>query len=460
VSGASAGNGAPGAGMHSLSPELRALGARVLEAALERLAADPPALGRTLPPSEVARRAGATVTEGGLGAEEALARFRDVLLPLTTAIDHPRYLAFIPGAPTPASALIDLLVSAGSIYGGTWLEGAGAVHAENEALRWLADLAGLPPDAGGCFVQGGTNGNISALHAAREHARRRGAAPARWRVACSEEVHSSVRASARIMDVDVLSVPAGADGRLRGAALRAALEGQDGVFAVVATAGTTNLGLVDDLEGVAAVCRERDLWLHVDGAYGAAGLCAPSVRDRFAGIEHADSLIADPHKWLFAPFDSCALLYRDPALGRAAHRQSASYLDALYRDEAWNPSDYGLHLTRRARGIPFWFSLAVHGTAAYAAAVERTLAVTRAGAREIRRRAELELIAEPELSVLAFRRHGWDGADYHRWAARLNAAGTAFVLPTTVGGETVARLAVVNPRTTLGDLEVVLDSMR
>ena len=455
--------------MHALSPELRALGARMLEAALERLAADPPELGRALPPSEVARRAGVTVTEDGLGAEEALARFRDVLMPLTTAIDHPRYLAFIPSAPTPASALIDLLVSATSIYGGTWLEGAGAVHAENEALRWLADLAGLPPEAGGCFVQGGTNGNLSALHAAREHARRHGAAPDRWRVACSEEVHSSVRSSARIMDVDVLPVPAGADGRLRGEALRAALDGEEGVFTVVATAGTTNLGLVDDLAGVAAVSRERGLWLHVDGAYGAAGLCAPSVRDRFAGIEHADSLIVDPHKWLFAPFDSCALLYREPALGRAAHRQSAAYLDALYWDErsgdersargsTWDPSDYGLHLTRRARGIPFWFSLAVHGTAAYAEAVERTLAVARAGAEAIRRRAELDLIAEPELSVLAFRRHGWDDAEYHRWAADLGAAGTAFVLPTTFGGETVARLALVNPRTTEADVAVVLDS--
>jgi glutamate/tyrosine decarboxylase-like PLP-dependent enzyme len=332
------------------------------------------------------------------------------------------------------------------------------VHAENEALAWLAALAGLPASAGGCFVQGGTNGNISALHAAREWARAQGGAPARWRVACSDEVHSSVRATARIMDVDVLPVPTGADGRLRGDALRAALDGAEGVFAIVATAGTTNLGLVDDLDGVAAVAREHGLWLHVDGAYGAAGLCAPSVRGRFAGIEHADSLIVDPHKWLFAPFDSCALLYRDPARGRAAHRQNASYLEALYRDEAFNPSDYGLHLTRRARGLPFWFSLAVHGTAAYEAAVERTLAVTRAGAEEIRRRPGLELVAEPELSVLAFRRHGWDAADYDRWATDLREAGTAFVLPTTVAGETVARLALINPRTTLDDLKVVLDA--
>ena len=455
--------------MHELTPELRALGEAILRTALDRLAADPPELGRTLPPSEVAGLAGTMVTPDGLGPEEALRRFTDVLLPLTTAIDHRRYLAFIPAAPTPASVLIDLLVSATSVYGGSWLEGAGAVHAENEALAWLAGLAGLPASAGGCFVQGGTNGNVSALHAARESVRHRGA-PAR-RVACSDEVHSSVRSAARIMGADVLPVPADAEGRLHGPALREALEGAGDVFAVVATAGTTNLGLLDDLAGVAEVCRERGLWLHVDGAYGAAGLCAPSLRGRFAGVEHADSLIVDPHKWLFAPFDSCALLYRDPALGLAAHRQNASYLEALYRDERSddepsgrgrtpNPSDYGLHLTRRARGLPFWFSLAVHGTDAYAEAVERTLAVTREGAEEIRARPELELVAEPELSVLVFRRHGWDAEDYHRWTGALKAAGTAFVLPTTVRGETVARFALVNPRTTREDLALVLDTMR
>jgi glutamate/tyrosine decarboxylase-like PLP-dependent enzyme len=262
------------------------------------------------------------------------------------------------------------------------------------------------------------------------------------------------------MDVDVLPVAADEHGRMHGEALRAALAGADGVFAAVATAGTTNVGLLDDLAGIAAACREHGVWLHVDGAYGAAGLCAPSVRPRYAGIEGADSLIVDPHKWLFAPFDSCALLYREPALGRAAHRQSASYLDALYRDEdAYNPSDYGLHLTRRARGVPFWFSLAVHGTDAYASAVERTLAVTRAGAEEVRSREQLELVAEPELSILAFRRHGWADEDHHRWAAALREAGTAFVFPTTVRGETVARLAIVNPRTTVEDVRVVLDTM-
>ena len=133
----------------------------------------------------------------------------------------------------------------------------------------------------------------------------------------------------------------------------------------MATSGTTNLGVIDDLAGIAEVCRERGLWFHVDGAYGGAALAAPSVRHLFAGIEHADSFIVDPHKWLFAPFDCCALVYRDPEVARRAHTQHAGYLDPINEAGEWNPSDYAMHLSRRARGLPFWFSLAVHGTDAY-----------------------------------------------------------------------------------------------
>src|SRR5579872_5865646 len=156
------------------------------------------------------------------------------------------------------------------------------------------------------------------------------------------------------------------DHRLTGAGLRAAIEA-DGdprsLAAVVATSGTTNAGIIDDLAGVADVAREHGLWFHVDGAYGGAGLFAPSVRRRYDGIEHADSLVVDPHKWLFAPFDCAAVLYRDPHLAKAVHTQDASYLDVIHTDapEEWNPSDYAYHLTRRARGLALWFSVAVHG---------------------------------------------------------------------------------------------------
>jgi len=449
--------------MHGLTNETEQLARQVLEVVLARQRQDPWSLGGVTTAEELVQRVGPTITPRGLGGPAALQRWVEELGPATVAADHPRYLAFIPHAPTEVSVLFDLLVGASGIYAGSWLEAAGAVFAENEALRWLADLAGFPPEAGGTFVPGGTLGNLSALHAARHAAlaRRGGARPVRWRIVTSAEAHSSVAQAARVLDVDLIDVPVDAGHRLAEGNLRAALDAGDdgGVFAVVASAGATNLGVIDDLGSVAAVCRERGLWLHVDGAYGLAALAAPSMRPAFAGIELADSFIVDPHKWLFGPYDCCALVYRDPRQARAAHSQSAAYLDAITARDEWNPADYAVHLSRRARGLPFWFSLAVHGTDAYADAIETTLAVTRQVAQEIRSRPYLELLVEPELSVLVFRRDGWSATDYDVWSARLFATGTAFVMPTRVRGEPAARIVILNPRTTVADIVMVLDVM-
>jgi glutamate/tyrosine decarboxylase-like PLP-dependent enzyme len=183
------------------------------------------------------------------------------------------------------------------------------------------------------------------------------------------------------------------------------------------------------------------------------------VRAKFAGIERADSFVVDPHKWLFAPYDCCALIYRDPSVGRAAHTQRAGYLEAVTEGDDINPSEYAVGLTRRARGLPFWFSLAVHGTDAYTEAVERSLAVARYAASEVRRREYLGLLHEPDLSTVAFRRVGWAPQDYKDWSRRLLASGDAFVVPTTHEGETVTRLCVINPETTEADIDLILDSM-
>ena len=233
----------------------------------------------------------------------------------------------------------------------------------------------------GVFVPGGTIGNLSALVAARETACARAAQEGRagagarpWRVAATKAAHSSIDSACQVMDAEMVGVEVDEKWRLTGDRLREVLleHGPETFFAVVATSGTTNFGIIDDLASVAAVCREFGIWFHVDGAYGGAGLAAPSIRHRYQGIELADSFIVDPHKWLFAPFDCCALLYREPALARAAHTQKASYLDVLTEAPEWNPTDYAVGLTRRARGLPFWFSLATHGTKAYTEAVERT----------------------------------------------------------------------------------------
>jgi glutamate/tyrosine decarboxylase-like PLP-dependent enzyme len=447
--------------MHRYTDETERVAHAALAYARDRLRLHPVPLDGPRTAEELTGLAGATITENGLGGEGAMRVFADALAPATISIDNPRFLAFIPAAPTELSMMFDLVVGASSIYGGTWMEASGAVYAENQALAWIAGLAGLPESAAGCFVQGGTVGNLSALVAARHAYRASGGATAgRLRVACTDETHSSIATAAAVMDVDLLRIAPDGRGRMTGEALAAALDrdGSEEVFAAVATAGTTNLGAIDDLAGIAAVCAQHGLWMHVDGAYGGAALAAPAVRDRFAGIEHADSFIVDPHKWLFAPFDSCALLYRHPELARAAHTQQAGYLEAVQGSE-WNPSDYAVHLSRRARGLPFWFSLAAHGTRAYAEAIEHTLDVAREAADEIRARPYVELLNEPELTVLVLRRTGWDAADYTAWTERLLAEGVAFVTPTTHAGETVTRFAIVNPRTTIADIAAILDTM-
>src|ERR1700722_17333663 len=234
-----------------------------------------------------------------------------------------------------------------------------------------------------------------------------------------------------------------------------------GAVVLVATAGTTNAGIIDDLAGLAEVAAAHRMWFHVDAAYGGAALFAPSARDRFAGIERADSYVVDPHKWLFAPFDCAALIYRQPQLARAVHTQDASYLDVLHTEapDEWNPSDYAYHLTRRARGLAMWFSLAVNGTDLYRDAVEVALDLGRQTADRIEGNPDLELLRRPELSVVLFRRRGWGPDDYHAWSVKLLADQIGFVTPTKWEGETVARLAFLHPDTTMEIVDQILATM-
>lgn len=446
--------------MHSFDRTVEQMARDVLAYTDARLRLDPVPLDRSVAPAELAALVPDTlINEHGNPHADVLARFTDVLAPAVISCDSPRFLAFIPAAPTKAALLFDMVVSASSLSGISWLEAAGAVHAENQVLRFLARTAGLPESAGGCFVSGGSAANLAALVTARDAAARLGV-PRPWRVAVGEQTHSSVMSTARILDVELLTVASDADDRLTGAALEAALATDPraaSVYAVVATGGTTNAGIVDDFAGITAVARRRGIWVHADCAYGGAALLAPSARPRFAGIDLVDSIVVDPHKWLFAPFDCAALVYREPELARAAHTQHASYLDVIHTAAGeWNPSDYAYHLTRRARGLPLWFSLAVHGWGAYRDAVERVLATARAAAERIATRPELELVREPELSVVLFRRRGWEPPDYDRWSRALLEAQVAFVTPTTWKGETVARLAFLHPDTTLEIVDEIL----
>ena len=286
--------------MHSVDPTTEQMIRSVLAYAENRLRLDPvPLDGNRQDPAQFDALLNGLPGEEPHSADQVLGAYASVLAPAVISADSPRFLGFIPAAPTKAALLFDMLVSCASIQGISWLEASGAIHAENLVLRLIADRAGLPSSAGGCFVSGGSAANLSALMVAREVAKRRAGAAGqnrRFRAVAGSDAHSSIGNTLRILEMGALTVTT-PDHRLTGAALRAAIEA-DGdpasLAAVVATAGTTNAGIIDDLAGAAAVARERGLWFHVDGAYGGAGLFAPSVRDRYAGIEHADSFIVDP----------------------------------------------------------------------------------------------------------------------------------------------------------------------
>ncbi|MGB8862033.1 MAG: pyridoxal-dependent decarboxylase [Ilumatobacteraceae bacterium] len=408
-----------------------------------------------------------SINDQGLGAARAVELMRDVVGANCMNVSSPNVFAFIPSSATQASLAADVILTSMNAIGDWWLEGAGAIAAENTALAWLCAEIGLGEQAGGVFVSGATPGNLAALAAARrwwrsehrEHTRDRLA------IACAQQAHSSVRMVASVLDCDVLLVDGDEYGRLRAGDLVAALAAHDAaggapVFAISATAGTTNLGMVDDLAGLAQVARQQGLWLHVDGAYGGAAVLSSTGRAALAGIEAVHSMVVDPHKWLFAGYDSCALLYRDARIARAAFTQTAEYLEAVeVSAEEWNPSDYAVHLTRRARGVPLWFSLATNGVDAYRAAVDTCLSLAREFTAAVQAAPHLELFAPTTLSIVTFTRPGWQRADYERWSRQHLAAGEFFIAVSEFRGEPMLRVCLVHPRTTMAQLQVVIDSL-
>ena len=401
------------------------------------------------------------ISAGGNAPEEVMDLYANTLAPTVLSTDSPRFLAFIPGAPTKASLLFDTVVSCASLQGMSWLEAAGAIAAENQVLRWIADLAGMPASTGGTFVSGGSAANLSALTVAREVGRKK-TGKRTVRIALSKSAHSSIGSTLRILDIEPVWIETD-DHRVTAASFQRTLDAYDStepIVAVALTSGTTNAGIVDDIAGVGEIARRHNMWLHVDGAYGGAGLLSPLVRDQYVGIEHADSFITDPHKWWFAPFDCAAILYREPALAAEVHTQDASYLDVLHEgmpNNQFNPTDLAYHLTRRARGLPLWFSLAVHGTDAYVNAVSASIELAHQTAALIETLPHIELVREPGLSVVLWHRTGWSPADYDAMQEKLLSHEVAFVTPTKWEGETIGRFAFLHPATTLDMVKKIFE---
>jgi aromatic-L-amino-acid decarboxylase len=395
-----------------------------------------------------------SVSDRGLGLDQAWQCFADVVAPNTIGLDSERFLAFIPLSPSVATVWMDAIVSAANFSAESWLEGAGAVAAENQVIDLLCRAAGMPAGAAGCFMSGGSIGNLSALAVGRQRA------DGRRFVAVADTAHASVDNALHLLGLAPLLVPTGPDCRLTGAAVRFAIGDRRDVGIIVAAGGSTNAGVIDDLAGCADVAEEIHAWFHVDGAYGLAAILLPELSDRFAGLHRADSFIVDPHKWLFATAGSCALVYREPALARQVHTQHGPYVDVLRTsDDAYNPCDLGYQLTRRASGLPIWFALALHGVEAHRNAIRYGITMAASMADALAAHPLTELIMRPELGVVLFRRAGWGADEWKAWAADLLQTGTAFVAPSTYKGEPVGRLVFMHPRTSESIIEELMASL-
>ena len=411
---------------------------------------------------------GQTITEEGMGPKEALAIY-EVLSESNRSSDDPMNFAYIPSAPTRAAVAFDEVVSAANVFGGIWECGAGSIYAENQVVDWIKGYLGWPDQAIGTFVSGGTYGNLSALACARDKAKNTwkqagtypdGRPQDGYKLIISEETHSSLEIIAKVLDVDLLIAEVDEKGRMSGQAVEDLIKDHEGVFAVVASTGTTNTGSIDHLESIAKVCSNYQVWLHVDGAYGGAGLLAPSVRQLYKGIEAADSFIVDPHKWLFAPYDSCLLVYRSPENVYRTFSQHAEYLEGIDHSQT-NPSDMAAHLSRRTRGLPLWYSLATYGSKKYSQAIETCLDYARQCAQAIKASDHLELVMEPTLSIVVFKRKGWIQEDYDKWSHDLALAGKLLCLPSSVNGQTVLRLAFLNPNTEIDQvIQMILETTK
>ena len=409
---------------------------------------------------------GPTVTAEGIGHRRALEIFEQILVPATRAQEDPLNLAYIPSAPTRAAVAFDLATSVANIFGGHWETGAGAIHAENQVLGWLAGLLGWPATSGGTFVSGGTTGNLSALVAARhtaEQRRRAGGLPGTpeggWVLACSAEAHSSVRSAAHVMGVPVLDVPGDDRCRLTGPALSRVLDSVgDRVFAVVASAGTTNAGIVDDLVGVGA------------------GLRAPRAlaprRRRLRG--RGPGLAADPP--VVRRHRAGRLVHRRPpqVAVRAVRLLRAAVPATRAGPGRARPVGHLPGPGRPAGVEPVGPRRAPHPPPARPAAVVQPRR-PRDGPVRGGRRAQPddgprgrgrrpgprlpEAVVPPELSVLLFERVGWGPEDYMTWSKQHALAGDFLCLPTRWQGEWVLRLAFVNPATPAGLVVAALDTL-
>ncbi len=416
-----------------------------------------------------------------LMAEDAPERGRDPdlvldwavreILPRAGRIDHPRFFAFIPSSPTWPSVLGDALATGFNIFQGTWLESAGPSQLELVVTDWLRSWVGFPQEGGGLLTSGGSVANLCALVAARERA----GSPERPVIYLSDQGHSSLERAARIAGIPetgIRKIPTDAAFRMRVDALEEAVEEDRKALRhplfLVANAGTTNTGAVDPMEALARVAREEEVWFHVDGAYGGFAVLTEPGRDLLRGMEMADSVTLDPHKWFFQPYETGCLLVRDVRLLEDAFRILPEYLQDTALGEAQvNFADRGIQLTRRFRALKIWMSVQMLGLGAFRDAIHEGIRLAARGESYVQASPTLEMLGPASLGILCFRfappDAGVEEEDLEdlnqRIQDRIVTSGVAMMSSTRLRETYSLRLAVMNYRSRWEDVLETLEAV-
>lgn len=450
---------------------MRALGYRTVDMLVDRLT-DPaiPPLRRATA-GEMRARLSGPPPQHGQDFEAIIERLERDVLPFMSRGDHPGFFAFVPFCGTWPGALGDFVASACNVYAGSWMESAGPTQLELEVLSWFKAWIGYPAQAGGILVGGGSAANLTALACARESLA--GAMSADVVGYVSDQAHASLGRVARVLGFrpeQLRVLPHDEAFRLDAAEVAAAMDederaGRRPLF-VAATAGTTNTGAIDPLDQLAELCRKRGAWLHVDAAYGGFAALTERGGTLLRGIERADSVTLDPHKWLYQPYECGALLVRDDHALRASFEMTPDYLqDSEEAAEEVNLSDRGVQLTRSSRAFKIWLSLQYFGERAFCEAIDRSMDLAQLVCERVVAGADLELMAPPSLGIVCFRRRfarvASDDGDADRRNAALVAAlersGLGLVSSTVLRGRYALRVCVMNHTTTRADVERVMD---
>jgi len=421
--------------------------------------------------------------EEGRPFEDVLAFVREHVLPFPMGNSHPRFYGFINATADPVGVFADFL--AATMNPNCWGGDHAAIHVETRVIAWLAEMIGYPTSAEGVLVSGGSMANFTALAAARRgttpgNVREDGlAGPDRPRltVYASDQTHACVDKAVDLLGIgtrQLRKIETDDRFRIRIPELRAAIADDRAAgfqpAIVVGNAGTVNTGAIDPLDEIADICRAEGLWFHADGAYGALASMVPELKPQFAGMEKADSVAVDPHKWLYVPYEAGATLVRDPGRLSATFRKFPEYLasdpESPFPGPAWF-AERGVELSRGFKALKVWMGIQTHGRRAYVERIASDIALARFLAAEVDRRPDFERLAEPVLSIANFRYRptkrslsdeGLDALN-RRIINRLVADGAFFLAPTVLKGRTALRVSITNFRTTQSDLLALLDEV-